>query len=59
MHLFFEFVFLVTGYYLRFVICFFRFIRVGYMDVISYCNNLENDRIPPVGVGINQEHSFR
>jgi hypothetical protein len=38
-----------------FVICFFRYIRVRYMDVISYCNNLENERIFLVGVGIIQK----
>ena len=28
------------------------------MDVISYCNNLENDRIFLVGVGIIQKCGF-
>ena len=29
------------------------------MDVILYCNNLENDRIPLMGVGIVQKGGFR
>jgi hypothetical protein len=29
------------------------------MDVVSYCNILENDRISLVGVGMIQERGFR